>query len=149
MKYFIEFIDESRLKCDELIQTAVSLKTTAETTLAWRSLQMGKAWLGKVKAAFGEKNPYTVAENAKDIPPTAEKYVGEINLTNDKLANLNAIRERIESIVVSFEPYAKHLNEKDLGKKEIDYALKHLAEAKMWYGFELSNIRDLADQENH
>jgi hypothetical protein len=148
MNYFIEFIDDSRLKCDELIQTAVSLKTTAETTLAWRSLQMGKAWLGKVKLAFGEK-PYTVAENAKDIPPTAEKYVGEVNLTNDKLANLNSIRERIETITDSFEPYVKHLTERDLGKKEIDYALKHLAEAKMWYGFELSNMRDLANQENN
>jgi len=149
MNYFIQFIDESRIECDALIQTAVSLKTTAETTLAWRSLQMGKAWLGKVKAVFGETNPYSPVYDAKDIPPTAEVYVGEQHLTNDKLANINSIRERIESLITKFEPYTKHLGANDLGKKEIDYSLKHLAEAKMWYGFELSNMRDFANQENH
>lgn len=149
MNYFIEFIDDSRIECDALIQTAVSLKTTAETTLAWRSLQMGKAWLGKVKAAFGKPNPYSPVSDAKNIPPTAEIYVGEQNLTNDKLANINSIRERIESLIIKFEPYTKFMGSSDLGKKEIDYSLKHLEEAKMWYGFELSNMRDLASQENH
>jgi len=147
MNYFIEFIDDSRLKCDELIQTASlsGLKSSAETTLAWRSLQMGKAWLGKVKAAFGETNPYTPAQDAKDIPKTAEYYEGELNLSGDKLKDINFMRSEIENLIVSFKPYSDNLGDRDLGKKEIDYALKHLTEAKMWYGFELSNIRDLAN----
>lgn len=144
MEYFMQFIDDSRIECDALIQTAVTLKTTAETTLAWRSLQMGKAWLGKVKAAFGKTNPYTPASDAKLIPPTAQVYEGEIYPPKGKLEGINDIRAKIESLISKFEPYVKHTSDRDLGKKEIDYALKHLAEAKMWYGFELSNMRDNA-----
>lgn len=142
MDYFMQHINDSRLKCDELMQTAAFIKSTAETTLAWRSLQMGKGWLGKVKAAFGEQNPYTPAQEAKDIPPVAEKYEGELNLSGDKLNDINFMRDEIEKVIVSFDPYSRNMTSGDLGKKEIDYALKHLAEAKMWYGFELSNMRD-------
>ena len=143
MNYFIQFIDDSRLKADELMQTAEFIESTADTTLAWRSLQMGKAWLGKVKAAFGEQNPYTPANEAKDIPKTAEKYEGELNVSGDKLQNINFMRSEIQALIDTFSPNSL-MTDKYLGKKEIEYALKHFAEAKMWYGFELSNMRDNA-----
>jgi hypothetical protein len=131
----LDKLDELRISIDSLIQKAVAVKSSAETTLAWRSLQMGKAWLGKFKAELGATNPYSVASEAKDIPPTAETYNGDIVITGDKLKDVNAIRASIQLHVDEVSAIGSDSN-------CVLFAVQHLSEAKMWYGFELQNMRE-------
>lgn len=143
MENFIVFIDACRIKCDELIQTAVEIKSSPEMTLAWRSLQMAKAWLGKVKGVFNEKNPYYEAQNVASIPETAERYKGVLNISGDKLKDINLMRSEIQELLLSFSGKSTAvLWDKYFIINEFTYAIKHLEEARMWYGFELGNMKE-------
>lgn len=134
-----------RKRLDALIQNGKAIKCSAETTLAWRSLQMAKAWLGKALGYQGNASPYTVAEKISEIPPTAD--VADVPLfvmceatgCPDHLSSVNQMRDRIqleiESIegVMPAEEHQRHCYQK---------CLDHLVEARMWYGFELQELRE-------
>ncbi len=146
MSEFIKFIDDSRIKCDKLILTAEAIKSSPEMTLAWRSLQMAKAWLGKAKGFFGKTSPYITVSEIAIIPETAERHKGELNISGDKLKDINSIRSEIESVLLSFKDYENKMSDKYIN--EVNYALNHLEEARMWYGFELGNMRELHKNSN-
>lgn len=159
----IEKIKELRLEVDMLIQYAYTIKSTKivsetsvtpvpyieEATLAYRSLQMAKGWLGKVLNYLGKETPYAVVSEVKDIPPTAEVYDKPFDIPSDTLIQLNDIREKIESEV----EYVNFLESAYIANAftgEVDgevvqcvrLAWQHLSEAKMWYGFCLGILRD-------
>ena len=159
----IEKIKELRLKIDMLIQYAGAIKSTkivtetstmpvayiAEATLAYRSSQMAKGWLGKVLNYLGNETPYAVVSEVKDIPPTAEVYDKPFEIPSDTLVQLNDIREKIETEVeyVSYleSDYIASTFTGDIDQEVIQclrLACQHLAEAKMWYGFCLGILRD-------
>lgn len=124
-----------RKRIDFLIGCALLVKTSAETTLAWRSLQMAKAWLGKALAAMGQATPYTVADSPGKIPPTADTYEGELPETLGGLEGINYMRQKISEINLVFP---QEEEQKRCYQKAADY----LEEARMWYGFELANLRE-------
>jgi hypothetical protein len=130
-------IDHYRIETDRLIQNAVICEKSAETTLAWRSLQMAKSWLGKLKVELGSGTPYVVVSDVKNIPKTVEVYQGDLQLSDDNLFNINLMREEIQKLHT------------DISNSEINthtmtsYALQHLSEARFWYGFELQNLRKI------
>lgn len=132
-----------RKRLDALIQNGKAIKRSAETTLAWRSLQMAKAWLGKALGYQGNATPYKAVSTAAEIPPTADVATEAFPLTSDHLANVNAMRGAIQSEIESIEglmptePRQRHCYQK---------SLDHLVEAKMWYGFELAELREAEQQ---
>lgn len=133
-----------REELDYLIQNGKAIKCSAETTLAWRSLQMSKAWLGKALAFQGQETPYKVADSVNAIPPTAD--VADIPLfvmceatgCKDHLSSVNAMRDRIQKKIDSITAFPISKEELHCYEKCLDY----LAEARMWYGFELSELRE-------
>lgn len=124
-----------RKRIDFLIMCAVAAKASAETTLAWRSLQMAKAWLGKALAAMGQTTPYTVADSPDKIPPTADTSEETVPEWADHLGAVNWMRQKISEIHLVFP---QEEEQKRCYQKAADY----LEEAKMWYGFELANLRE-------
>lgn len=128
----------NRVELDRLIQFAAKLKTSAETTLAWRSLQMAKAWAGEYLAYTTLKpSPYAVVDDVKKIPPTDSVFTGQIEIA-DRLLAINQIRAEIEEM--------KKEARQDAGPGQMcmDQILIHLTEAKFWFGFELANMRESA-----
>lgn len=123
-----------RKRIDFLINCALILKTSAETTLAWRSLQMAKAWLGQALGKMGQPTPYTVADNPGAIPPTADTYEGDLPESLEGLEGINYMRQKISEIHFVLP---QEEEQKRCYRKAADY----LAEARMWYGFELANMR--------
>lgn len=129
-----------RVQLDALIQGAFGAKKSEETTLAWRSLQLAKAWLGKSLQYLGEPSPYTVASTPDAIPPTADTAPESFILTENHLADINALRSAIQSSIDAItanrptEPNQRHCWDK---------CLHHLAEARFWYGFELQGLHPI------
>jgi len=69
-------IKRLRIQVDALIQIAKENKTSAETTLAWRELQLAKAWLGKLLGDVSKTpSPYIVTDKPEEIVPTQEVAV--------------------------------------------------------------------------
>lgn len=67
-------VKKYRVEIDSLIQRLKADKSNAEETLAFRSLQEAKHWLGESLAILGAANPYP---NSKDpsnsvVDPTAD-----------------------------------------------------------------------------
>ena len=134
----LHFVDSLRIEADALIQNSVVCKKSAETTLAWRSLQMAKSWLGKLKGELGAETPYAVVSEIKDIPPTAEVYQGELQVSQGvHLADINLMRQKIQELHDRISEDTQ-LN----GRPTAINALQHLAESRFWYGFELKNLRE-------
>lgn len=136
-----------RKRLDALIQNGKAIKCSAETTLAWRSLQMAKAWLGKALGYQGNASPYTVAEKISEIPPTAD--VADVPLfvmceatgCPDHLSSVNQMRDRIQSEIESIEGV---MPTEERQRHCYQNCLDHLVEARMWYGFELQELREMA-----
>lgn len=127
-----------RREGDKLIKMSFKLKSSPETTLAWRSLQMAKGWLGKSLGELGDTSPYHPADTIANIPPTAEVYDGGLDLSSDKLTNINTMRANIETLIKAIN---KNISSSKVNVKSLEYVLQHLAEAKMWYGYELEALR--------
>lgn len=151
MQQVLITIDNLRISADALMQRALACKKTAETTLAWRSIQMGKSWLGKLKGELGANSPYPVAEKVADIPPTAEVYVGELPDTTDRLSAVNSMREDLDAFIGEIKALADELGSPSVAfaasryaDATVAYALQHFAEARFWYGFELQEMRKSA-----
>jgi hypothetical protein len=138
MKEVLESVDRFRYKADSLIQNALMCKKSAETTLAWQSLQMAKSWLGKFKGDLGMLTPYGIAQIAKDIPKTAEVYEGELIVSDGSLQDINTMRQEIGSIIDQIE----HSIPQSAWTPALTHSIKHFSEARFWYGFELANLRE-------
>ena len=144
-KTHIDTVDAIRLKIDYLIQFADAIRTSPEKTLAFRELQMAKSWAGFIKAKAGEISPYTPAKDAKDIPPTAEVWGGLVEISSYNLDNVNLMRAKIEEII--FEVEQLHLELKHWEHSTVFFpCFERLKQAQFWYGFELANIRNTANQ---
>ena len=142
-KTLLNLTDEFRIKADALIQNALACKKSPETTLAWRSLQMAKSWLGKLKGELGSDTPYAVVSQVKDIPPTAEVYQGELQVSSGgHLADVNLMRQKIQELHDEIST-----NTNFNGRVTACIAFQHLAGARFWYGFELQNLRENANKE--
>lgn len=98
-------LDKLRLQADRLIQIANAIINSPETTLAWRSLQLAKGYLGKLKGLLGNPTPYTVADSPNAIPPTDGVYVGELDITVDSLYNVNHLRTEIKEFIDTFKNF--------------------------------------------
>lgn len=143
--------DELRLEADLLMQKAELNKQSAETTLAFRSLQMAKSWMGKIKGSLGAESPYKVVSEEKEIPKTAEVNQEEVYVGGNHLDNINQIRQEIKDLHLKVgQVYCQNVFLKDelyLHGDIYKYTSRikqHLSEARFWYGFELARIREKA-----
>lgn len=141
-----EEIKEIRTQLDSLAEAVTIFRQTPEVTLSWRALQMSKGWLGKLLEFGGTPSPYSVVEKAKDIPPTAD--TGEAReLPDDRLAAMNQLRDEIGALTERLSEHvsrARHIltHNKDWQVyAALLNAWKYCAEARMWLGFELQNIK--------
>lgn len=137
-----------RIRIDALLQNARRMISSAETTMAYRSLQMAKHALGNVLSEVGGVNPYTPVSEVSDIPPTADVASQEaFELESDHLENINIIREVIELEKVAFK-MDYHLvlsqDKNTLLNNLLFEHYKNLCQAKNWYGEELASMREKA-----
>lgn len=98
-----QMLDKLRLETDECIQIAKSIIQSAETTSAWRQLQLAKAWFGKCKGFLGDPSPYAPADTVATIPPTNAEQKDFVLTTpsGDHLSDVNMLREKIEGLIDS------------------------------------------------
>ena len=166
----IQEIKRLRIQVDALIQIAKENKTSAETTLAWRELQLAKAWLGKLLGDVAKTpTPYVQVNKTELIPVTTEvaelapyKFDSPLDMCNSQR---NIIDTTIEDFRNLWYPnlniiIMNHNNEvgapkdmEDIKRVESDrITLKfdyvnliqeHLEQAKIWYGFEIANLRTI------
>lgn len=162
-------IKRLRVQVDALIQIADENKTSAETTLAWRELQLAKSWLGKLLGDVAKTpSPYIQVNKTELIPVTTEVAELAPYKFDSPLDMCNSQRNIIENTVQDFEDlyYAPNLEQviqlynnilgngidleeiKAIADKKIwlhyDYfnlVRECLQQARFWYGFELSNLR--------
>lgn len=140
-----QHIKKLREAVDFVMETAEKNKTSGESTLAWRSLQMGKAWLGKALEALGTSpNPYPPSETAKGIPPTADvNKAKDIRLApkdpDGYTQYLNEIRIQVQDLVNQVS-YFKNSNSNPFNEA-IANSVNHLTEAKLWFGYELGRVK--------
>jgi len=165
----IQEIKRLRVQVDALIQIANENKTSAETTLAWRELQLAKSWLGKLLGDVSKSpSPYIVTSKPEEIVPTQEVAVVEKAPEWSVLDMCNSQRAVIEKAIEDFEDlyYAPNLEQVidfyngSLGDGEnweeiqkinkericlkyayVDLVREHLQQARFWYGFEIANLR--------
>ena len=136
--------DNYRLRADKLIQQAATL-TSMEATNAWNCLRMAKAWIGKIKGELGSRTPYAVVDSVDKIPPTAEVYNKKLPTYKSDLEKVNALRLATQTLLDEIDnTYPKICLRNGLRKDFVDNCYQHLAEAKMWYGFELARMREAA-----
>lgn len=165
----IQEIKRLRVQVDALIQIAEKEKVSAETTLAWRSLQMAKSWLGKLLGDVNKtSSPYIVTSDPSKIVPTQDVAQIENPPKWSTLDMCNSQRAVIETTIEEFRDlwYAPNLQmlieehneqvgfpteEQDVKRVQeegiythYDYfnlIQNHLQEARFWYGFEIANLR--------
>lgn len=165
----IQEIKRLRIQVDALIQIANENKISAETTLAWRELQLAKSWLGKLLGDVSKSpSPYIITNKPEEIVPTQEVAVVDKAPQWSVLEMCNNQRAMIEIIIAEFEDlyYAPNLeqsvlihnekvgfpkNEKDIERVNneaiylqytyINLVREHLQQARFWYGFEIANLR--------
>lgn len=135
----MEIVKKLRVRIDALIQAAKTAICSAETTLAYRELQLAKAWLGKSLGYLGNASPYPAVDSVDKIPATTEVSESPFQLPGDPHQNANALRDEIESIVgaVVANTPSEH-RQKDC----FDECAKCLFRAKFWLGYEIGRIRD-------
>lgn len=142
-----------RKRLDALIQNGKAIKKSAETTLAWRSLQMAKAWLERAAsyqsnasivdtAKLLDAEPYLPSSKISEIPPTANVAEQPLFINvEDHLSSVNQMRDRIQSEIESIEGV---IPVEERQRHCYQNCLDHLIEARMWYGFELQELREQA-----
>lgn len=135
---FIEQVKEFRIRCDQLIQNASLLKTSAETTLAFRSLQMAKCWMGKLLSELGEKSPYQEPESASEIAKPADAYSGDLAFFDpfDRVQSITSMRKEIQNLIDAVKPYL-FLHSGNVVQSNV---ISNLIEARFWYGLEFQNL---------
>lgn len=162
-------IKRLRVQVDALIQIANENKTSAETTLAWRELQLAKSWLGKLLGDVAKTpTPYNQVSKVELIPATTEVAELAPYKFNSSLDMCNSQSNIIEDTITAFEDlyYAPNLEQvidfynDSLGDGEtwdeiqkinkericlkyayINLVREHLQQARFWYGFEIANLR--------
>ncbi len=169
----IQEIKRLRIQIDALIQIANDHKTSAETTLAWRELQLAKAWLGKLLGDVSKTpSPYPQVSKPEFIPPTTEvaklasyKFGSPLDMCNSQRNILDTTIEDFrdfwygstDSIGLAYLVqqnndqfgFPKDKDDHERAKQayitfNFDYknlVQEHLEKAKIWYGFEIANLR--------
>lgn len=164
-------IKRLRVQTDAMIQTANVNKTSAETTLAWRELQLAKSWLGKLLGDVAKTpSPYPQVSAPEFIHPTQEVARFIPHKFDSTLSMCNSQRNIIEEAIEEFRDlwYAPNLemlidvyndkvgsprDQEDIKRVQenrinlkFDYynlIQEHLEQAKIWYGFEIANLRTI------
>lgn len=133
-----------------LITEVAKHKISAEMTLAYRSLQLGRGWLGKAKGVLGEETPYTVVDNVADIPKTADANITKVYVTQpDHLAYVNVFRKELKKIIadlINADFSDAPSSEDPMFWSKLNACVasswSNLEEASMWLGFELERLRE-------
>ena len=125
---------------------------TRETSLAITSIQLAFMYLGKHLGALGAANPYPQSFNPKspDIEKHADKASSPINPFTEELispenptAATKALRAEIAIFVSLCEFVARYrLPKEPLTGPPALQAAGNLAEANLWLGQQLNNIRE-------
>ncbi len=160
-------IKRLRVQVDALIQIADENKTSAETTLAWRELQLAKSWLGKLLGDVAKTPSPYIQKSTDSIPPTAEvaelapyKFDGVLDMCISQRNIIETTIQEFESFYWILDTYINEYNNqfqfngatadeiRGLQKKIIrqysnyrNLVSDHLHQARFWYGFEISNLR--------
>ncbi len=126
---------------------------------SYKSLMLGKAWLGKVLGSLGKESPYPkdgTRKDIKDIEPTAERdemmknnlpvfggSVTHLLPEGKEWKDLNHI-ERVDWIREDIKIIIEGINELHEIHDTIDSdnVYTHLSEARFHLGFELERIRE-------
>lgn len=134
-------VKELRMFVDHLMIQSKNISPSREVSLAYTNMQRGFMWLGKVLQGLSEPNPYPESTNvnsakieertdqSKDSPAM---FTGMPN-DGDRTTNIKWFRANLDDVVSKI----------DFGysNRAANNAEDAFAEAKMWFGQELNNIR--------
>jgi hypothetical protein len=129
----LDKITAARIKIGELITRAIWLKNSAETTLAWRNLQMAQGWLFKLNTKIGSATKTLEDRGAADAVALA-----------DRADELQSIWADIGIMVSDFEADLTEEVLQDSGPLATLYGIcliKCLTEARFCYGLELNDLK--------
>lgn len=148
---WIAQLSEWRLVIGNYIQLMDKLQErSAETTLAKRSLQLSRSWLGRMKKDIDNTSMviYTPTFSAGDIPPLSDTAKCPDLPFQEHLMNINEFLNaftrishalRTLMIEISLEADTNALEEFILPMR---YSLMHLEESSTWLKYELQRIRE-------
>lgn len=154
-----QFIKNTRVSIDSLLEQSKSLPNNRETALARTNMQSGFMWLGLVLGALGTANPYPESHNpdSKVIEKHADKAKDDPGMHEgmpaEEIAAVKWLRDKlqghIQQLNVHIFGYVGGNNEEF---KDVQHpgriAMDKLIEAKMWWGQQLSNIREAQEAKN-
>lgn len=147
----VEITHARRERIDALLKAAEGMIKSAETQLAFRSLQSAKHNLGNYLKLTGGTTPYKKVDKATDIPPTADVSENPaFELSEDHLENVNKMRELIDEELTKFKmEYHFDLLQNKMTFPAFQLYQHHsnLLQAGNWYGEQLSQMRQKAKEE--
>lgn len=132
-------IKDLRVKIDASLKLAELIKRSSESTLAFRSLQLGKGWLGKYLKYDYDGNDYEVVTKISEIPETKDTST-PLEESSDYLSTVNNQRKYIQSLIEEVEELLQ-LNNNFWTSKCLNASWIELNNASMWYGFELQRLK--------
>lgn len=145
-----------RVEIDRAINSVNILNPSREVSLAHTSLQRSKMFLGKVLAELGTKNPYPESSNpeSKKIEPEADKAEDNLmsrwsKLEETQTAYVKDMRSYLQDKVDYFREFLEVNGDEITDTENVPWIMFYLLEscmaleeAKMWFGWELGQIRE-------
>jgi flagellar biosynthesis GTPase FlhF len=152
MDKIVNGVKEIRVEADRVSQ--VLMHHSGESSDAFKSLFLGKAWLGKLLHSLNQKNPYSGEKSLSErsnIPPTADTYtikdfkkeIYDFRLENE-VVQIVSLRDSIEKIISAVEDLSFTKDDvKDIRLASIEKTNSYteFSNAKFHLGNELSKLR--------
>jgi hypothetical protein len=147
----MQFIKDKRVELDGVLLSMKDRLTSPEMTLSYRSLQLGRAFLGELLILTGELNTYTPANTPCEIPQAEGKAKEPLIDIKEELPYINKAREILQSTIKDFLPKVEELEVPPEIEEEyiltFIFARQKLTEARIWLGFHLAEMKDQANCE--
>lgn len=161
--YALRFIKGMRLSMDEMMtfikNEKLGLPKNREISLVITELQLAFMWLGKILGELNAQNPYPESFNpdSKAIELHADKAnkvtsLSRVLMEMDEIAKVKFMRKQVNIYLNSLEWLTcERMAEKKVTIcfHAIRYVYEHLANAKLWLGQQLNNIREAAEKKHH
>lgn len=145
---YIADIRRLRVKADWLVQNTVAIRDVYQRGLftndvdnAFKSLQMGRAWLGKSLSVFSTESGYAQSPRLlEDIQPQADASTEPFAVGMGHIPDCAFMRDEIQKLIGEVAMQIRYSEVPALGPP-LFRANEHFTEARFWYGYALQAIK--------
>ena len=152
-------IKDLRSEIDICMNSVKCLKTSAEVTLSFRSMQRAFSWLGEALKASGSTSPYVSSKDPSTdkIEPQADH--SEVTLLTTRWAELEVthtarvkdFRAHLDTIISQYGIIIDAICDWNKSKQVthcMEKSKDNLVEARMWLGWELARIKKIKEADS-